>query len=81
VTHTITFKSDNQFIEILDSLVKEFGKTKSEVIRKSVIFYNQVLEEQKLKNDFASASQKVKAHSLSVSEDFDELLKDGLKNV
>ncbi|MEA2017908.1 MAG: DNA-binding protein [Campylobacterota bacterium] len=79
--HTITLKSDDNFYNTLNGMVKTLNTTKSELIRKSVLYYQKVLEKEKLKQQIKSASYKVRKESLSISKEFDSSLDDGLKNV
>jgi hypothetical protein len=79
--HTITLKSDDNFYETLTTMVKKLKTTKSDLIRKSVLYYQNVLEKEVLKQQIKNASYKVREKSLKISNDFDDTLTDGLKNV
>jgi len=76
--HTITLKSDDQFYDTLNEMVKTLNTTKSDLIRKSVIYYKSVLEKEKLKAQIKQASLKVREESLKVSQEFENSLDDGL---
>jgi len=76
--HTITLKSDDQFYDTLNDMVKTLNTTKSDLIRKSVIYYKSVLEKEKLKAQIKQASLKVREESLKVSKEFENSLDDGL---
>jgi len=76
--HTITLKSDDQFYDTLNEMVKTLNTTKSDLIRKSVIYYKSVLEKEKLKAQIKQASLKVREESLKVSKEFENSLDDGL---
>ena len=78
--HTITLKSDDNFYDTLTSMVKDLNTTKSELIRKSVLYYQNVLEKEKLKLQVKQASYKVREESLKISKEFDSSLNDGLIN-
>ena len=79
--HTITLKSDNDFFMMLNEMVKALDTTKSDLIRKAVTHYRDVLEKEKLKIQIKKASMKVREESLSISKEFTDTAKDGLKNV
>lgn len=76
--HTITLKSDDTFYEMLNDMVKHLGISKSELIRRSVAHYREILKEQQLREKMLNASLKVRDHSLAVNGDFDDTLDDGL---
>ncbi len=42
--HTITLKSDDAFYNTLEDMVKTLHTTKSDLIRKAVIYYKDALE-------------------------------------
>ena len=79
--HTITLKSDNDFFEMLNDMVKSLNTNRSDLIRKAVLHYKNSLEKEKLKVQIKKASMKVREESLKVSQEFDNTLDDGLKNV
>ena len=62
--HTITLKSDDIFYDTLNDMVKSLNTTKSELIRKAVIYYKSVLEKEKLKHQ-------IKQESLKISQEFE----------
>jgi len=76
--HTITLKSDDSFYETLNDMVKSLKITKSELIRRSVNYYREALQQEQLKEQMKRASLKVRNHSLSMTQDFDDTLSDGL---
>ena len=79
--HTITLKSDNDFFIMLNEMVKLLDTTRSDLIRKAVTHYRDVLEKEKLKMQIKKASMRVREESLKVSQEFDNMLDDGLKDV
>lgn len=79
--HTITLKSDNDFFIMLNEMVKSLDTTRSDLIRKAVTHYRDVLEKEKLKMQIKKASMRVREESLKVSQEFDNMLDDGLKDV
>ena len=76
--HTITLKSDDIFYDTLNDMVKSLKTTKSELIRKAVIYYKSVLEKEKLKHQIKQASMKVRKESLKISQEFENTINDGL---
>ena len=79
--HTITLKSDNNFFNMLNEMAKSLDTNRSNLIRKAVIHYRDVLEKEKLKMQIKNASMKVREESLKVSKEFDNALNDGLDHV
>ncbi len=79
--HTITLKSDNNFFNMLNEMVKSLDTNRSDLIRKAVIHYREVLEKEKLKMQIKKASMKVREESLKFSKEFDNTLNDGLDHV
>ena len=76
--HTITLKSDDKFYNTLEEMVKSLHTTKSNLIRKAVVYYKDSLEKEKLKEQIKNASFKVREESLKISKEFDTTLNDGL---
>ena len=75
---TITLKSDDNFYNTLEDMVKTLHTTKSDLIRKAVVYYKDALEKEKLKEQIRNASFKVRDESLKISQEFDHTLNDGL---
>ena len=76
--HTITLKSDDNFYNTLNDMVKTLKTTKSDLIRRAVIYYKDVLEKEKLKSQMKQASLKVRNESLKISQEFENSLNDGI---
>ena len=76
--HTITLKSDDNFYNTLEDMVKTLQTTKSDLIRKAVVYYKDALEKEKLKEQIKNASFKVRKESLKASQEFEHTLNDGL---
>ncbi len=72
--HTITLKSDNDFFNMLNDMAKPLDTNRSDLIRKAVIHYHDVLEKEKLKIQIKKASMKVREESLKVSKEFDNTI-------
>ena len=79
--HTITLKSDNDFFNMLNDMVKSLDTNRSDLIRRAVIHYRDALEKEKLKIQIKKASMRVRNESLRVSKEFDNTLDDGLDHV
>ncbi len=75
---TITLKSDDNFYNTLEDMVKTLHTTKSDLIRKAVVYYKDALEKERLKEQIKNASYKVRDESLKISQEFDQTLSDGL---
>jgi len=75
---TITLKSDDNFYNTLEDMVKTLHTTKSDLIRKAVVYYKDALEKERLKEQIKNASFKVRDESLKISHEFDHTLNDGL---
>ena len=76
--HTITLKSDDTFYNTLEEMVKSLHTTKSDLIRKAVVYYKDALEKERLKEQIKNASFKVSEDSLKISQEFDTTVNDGL---
>ena len=76
--HTITLISDDTFYNTLEEMVKSLGTTKSDLIRKAVVYYKDALEKEKLKEQIKNASFKVREESLKISQEFETTINDGL---
>jgi len=76
--HTITLKSDDKFYNTLEEMVKSLNTTKSNLIRKAVVYYKDALEKERLKEQIKNASFKVREESLKISQEFDTTINDGL---
>jgi len=79
--HTITLKSDSDFFNMLNDMVKSLDTNRSDLIRKAVIHYHDALEKEKLKIQIKKASMRVREESLKVSQEFDNSVGDGLNHV
>jgi len=76
--HTITLKSDDTFYNTLEEMVKSLHTTKSDLIRKAVVYYKDALEKERLNEQIKYASFKVREESLKISQEFDTTINDGL---
>ncbi len=76
--HTITLKSDDTFYNTLEDMVKTLRTTKSDLIRRAVVYYKNALEKEQLKEQIKNASFKVREESLKMSQEFEHTVSDGL---
>ena len=76
--HTITLKSDDNFYNTLEEMVKQLQTTKSDLIRKAVVYYKDALEKERLKEQIRDASFRTREESLKISQEFEDTLSDGL---
>jgi Arc/MetJ-type ribon-helix-helix transcriptional regulator len=79
--HTITLKSDDNFYEMLNEMVKSLNTTKSDLIRKAVSYYKEMMEKEKLKKQIVNASLKTRSSLVEEIKDFDGTSNDGLADV
>jgi len=77
---TITFKSDDNFYDLLEHIAKLFHTSKSEIIRKAVVNYKDMIEKEKLKREIRAASMRVRENSIESLKEFEYSLDDGLKD-
>ncbi len=76
--HTITLKSDDTFYNTLEDMVQKLQTTKSDLIRKAVVYYKDALEKERLKEQIKNASFQVREANLKISQEFEHTLNDGL---
>ncbi|HHH72914.1 MAG TPA: DNA-binding protein [Sulfuricurvum sp.] len=75
---TVTLKTDDTFFERLSTLASELHLSKSELIRRSVVAYEEHMQRQKLRAQLKAASLKVRDASRQEAEALEETLTDGL---
>lgn len=78
---TITLKTDDHFFEKVSELAKHLHLTKSELIRRAVGEYDEVMKRRMMKEQIQEASMRVRYESSKVNSEFDETLHDGLNDV
>lgn len=78
---TITLKTDDTFFDKVTSLAKHLHMSKSELIRKSVVEYENYVKRQALKEQLKEASLRVRKSNDSSQKDFDSTNLDGLLDV
>lgn len=78
---TITLKTDDHFFEKVSELAKHLHLTKSELIRKAVREYDEVMKRRMMKEQIQEASMRVRYANSKVNSEFDETLHDGLNDV
>ncbi len=77
---TVTLKADETFFSILTQLAGSLKTTKSDLIRKSVLYYKETLEKEQLKQQIQHASRKVREHSRQTAAEWEDALTDNLLN-
>lgn len=78
---TITLKTDDTFFEKVTTLSKHLHMSKSELIRKSVVEYENHMKKQALKEQIKVASMRVRTSNAKITNDFDSTNSDGLLDV
>ncbi|CAA6805143.1 MAG: DNA-binding protein [uncultured Sulfurovum sp.] len=78
---TITLKTDDTFFNKVTNLSKHLHMSKSELIRKSVIEYENYIKKQALKEQIKESSMRVRVSNKAIIKDFDETNSDGLTDV
>lgn len=75
---TITLKTDDSFFEKVSDLAKNLHLTKSELIRRAIIEYEEVIYRRHLKEQMKIASIRVRDANSKINSEFDETINDGL---
>ena len=78
---TITLKTDDTFFEKVSNLAKHLQLSKSELIRRAVAEYEEVMYKKEIKEQMKQASFRVRESSININNEFDHTLNDGLANV
>lgn len=78
---TITLKTDDTFFEKVSDLAKHLHLTKSELIRRAVAEYEEVMQRREMKEQIKEASMRLRNANSRVNNEFDETLFDGLNDV
>jgi len=78
---TVTLKTDNHLHQQISQMAEELHVSKSELIRKALIMYQQNLAKNKIKHSLQNASLKVRDVDASLNNEFDALSFDGLNDV
>jgi predicted transcriptional regulator len=78
---TITLKTDDIFFEKVTDLAKHLHLSKSELIRRAVAEYEEVMYKREIKERMKQASVRVREHNRKINHEFDDSLNDGLNNV
>jgi len=78
---TITLKTDDIFFDKVTHLAKHLHMSKSELIRKSVVEYENHMKKQALKKQIKEASIRVRMSNTKITKDFDSTNFDGLTDV
>jgi predicted transcriptional regulator len=78
---SITLKTDDHFFEKVSNLAKHLHLTKSELIRRAVSEYEEIMKRRMMKEQLKEASLHVRNANIKVNSEFDETLTDGLHDV
>ena len=78
---TITLKTDDTFFEKVTDLAKHLHLSKSELIRRAVAEYEEVMQRKEMKEQMKQASIRVLNANRLINSDFDDSVSDGLENV
>ena len=78
---TITLKTDDTFFEKVTNLAKHLHLSKSELIRRAVAEYEEVMQRREMKEQMKQASLLVRSSGKKISAEFDDTLNDGLDDV
>ena len=79
--HTVTLKADNQLYQQISQMAEELHLSKSELIRKALVAYQENLSKNKMQQALQSASLRVRDANETLNNEFDELIFDGLGDV
>ena len=79
--HTVTLKADNQLYQQISQMAEELHLSKSELIRKALVAYQENLSKNKMQQALQSASLRVRDANATLNNEFDELIFDGLSDV
>jgi len=79
--HTVTLKADNQLYQQISQMADELHLSKSELIRKALVAYQENLSKKKMQQALQSASLLVRDANATLNNEFDELTFDGLSDV
>jgi len=78
---TITLKTDDTFFEKVTDMAKQLHLSKSELIRRAVAEYEDLMRKKEMKEQMKAASLRVRKQSREMNEVFSNTLMDGLDNV
>ncbi len=78
---TITLKTDDNFFEKVSDLAKHLHLSKSELIRRAVAEYAEVMQRREMKEHLKDVSMRLRDVNREVSSEFDKTLNDGLHDV
>ena len=78
---TITLKTDDNFFEKVTDLAKDLHLSKSELIRRAITEYEEVMRRRDMKEQIKQASKRVRNINNIINDEFDASISDGLENV
>jgi len=78
---TITLKTDDRFFDKVTDLAKQLHVSKSELIRRAIAEYEEVVRRKEIKEQMKQASLRVRESNTVVNHEFDVTAADGLDHV
>ena len=78
---TITLKTDDTFFEKVSNLAKNLELSKSELIRRAISEYEEIMYKKEIKEQMKKASFRVRESSIKINNEFEHTINDGLKGV
>ena len=78
---TITLKTDDGFFDKVTDLAKQLHLSKSELIRRAIAEYEEVVRRKEIKEQMKQASLRVRESNTVVNQEFDLTVADGLDHV
>jgi len=78
---TITLKTDDSFFEKVTDLAKHLHLSKSELIRRAISEYENIMQRKEIKEQLKQASMRVRHDNTQLNKEFDNALNDGLEDV
>ena len=78
---TLTLKTDEGFFNKVTELATHLHLSKSELIRRSIVEYEKVMQRKELKEQMKHASLRVRKANANLNKEFDVTSQDGLDNV
>ena len=78
---TITLKTDDGFFDKVTEMAKQLHLTKSELIRRAITEYEEMMHRKEMKEQMKQASLRVRHSNSIVNEEFAGVVADGLDNV
>ena len=78
---TITLKADDIFFDKVTDMARQLHLSKSELIRRAVAEYEEVMKRKAMKEQMLKASLRIRESSRKMAEEFDDAIADGLDDI